>query len=55
MATGVLQAMGLNAEQLKKAEASWVELDAQAAEASKKAAEARAKGEAAKKAALQPK
>ena len=51
MATGVLQAMGLNAEQLKKAQESWAPLVAQATEASKKAAEAKAKADAAKKAA----
>ena len=51
MATGVLQAMGLNAEQLKKAQESWTTLEAAAAEAAKKAAEAKAKADAAKKAA----
>ena len=51
MATGVLQAMGLNSEQLKKAQDAWVPLEAQAAESAKKAAEAKAKADAAKKAA----
>ncbi len=49
MATGVLMALGLDSEQIKKAREAWVPLEAQAAEAARKAAEARA--EAAKKAA----
>jgi lysophospholipase L1-like esterase len=53
MAIGVLQAFGLNAAQIEKAKASWVPLEAAAAEAAKKAAEAKAaaakaKAEAAK-------
>lgn len=51
MATGVLKAFGLNAAQLKKAEAAWVPLEAEAVEAAKKAAEAKAAKIAAEKAA----
>jgi lysophospholipase L1-like esterase len=46
MALGLLQAFGLNAAQLEKAKAAWPALDAQAAEAAKKAAEARKKADA---------
>ena len=48
MATGVLQAFGLDAAQLKKAQAAWAPLVVQAEEAAKKAAEAKAKAAAAK-------
>lgn len=48
MATGVLTAMGLDAAQLKKAEAAWAPLIEKAADAAKKAAEAKAKAAAAK-------
>jgi lysophospholipase L1-like esterase len=48
MATGVLQAFGLDATQIKKAQEAWVPLEAQAAEAAKKAAEAKAKADAEK-------
>ncbi len=47
MATGVLQALGLDAEQMKKAEASWVPLEVKAEAAAKAAAEARAAKKAA--------
>ena len=48
MAIGVLQALGLNAAEIEKAKASWVPLEAAAAEAAKKAAEARAAADKAK-------
>ena len=48
MAIGVLQAFGLNATELDKAKASWPALEALAAEAAKKQAEARAKAAAEK-------
>jgi lysophospholipase L1-like esterase len=48
MATGVLQALGLDAAEIKKAEAAWAPLEAQAAETAKKAAEAKAKAAAEK-------
>ena len=48
MAIGVLQALGLNAAELEKAKATWVPLEAAAAEAAKKAAEARAAADKAK-------
>ncbi|HEY3899698.1 MAG TPA: GDSL-type esterase/lipase family protein [Chthoniobacter sp.] len=51
MATGVLQAFGLDAAQIKKAEEAWVPLEALAAENAKKAAEAKAKAAAEKAAA----
>ena len=54
MAAGVLQALGLDAEQLKKAQAAWAPLEAEAAEAARKAAEAKAKA-AAEKAGAAPK
>lgn len=54
MATGVLQAFGFDATQLKKAEAAWGTLEAQAVEDAKKAAEAKAKAAAAKAAAATP-
>jgi len=53
MATGVLQAFGFNAAQLKKAEAAWVPMVAQAADEAKKVAEAKAKA-AAERAAAKP-
>ena len=53
MAIGVLQAFGLNAAEIEKAKASWPALEAAAAEAAKKAAEARAKADAEKKAAAE--
>ncbi|MEI6534499.1 MAG: GDSL-type esterase/lipase family protein [Verrucomicrobiaceae bacterium] len=51
MATGVLQALGLNAAELEKAKASWQSIEATAQEAAKKAAEAKAKAAAEKAAA----
>ena len=48
MAIGVLQAFGLNAAELEKAKASWAPLEAAAAEAAKKQAEARAAADKAK-------
>ena len=48
MATGVLQAFGLDAAQMEKAKASWPALEAAAAEAAKKAADAKAADAAAK-------
>ena len=48
MATGVLQAFGLSAAQLKKAEDAWAPLIVQSEEAAKKAAEAKAKAAAEK-------
>lgn len=51
MARGVLQAFGFDAAQIKKAEAAWQPLEAQAAEEAKKAAEAKAKAAAEKAAA----
>lgn len=54
MATGILQAFGFDAAQLKKAEAAWAPMEAQAAEDAKKAAEAKAKAAAAKAAAATP-
>jgi hypothetical protein len=51
MATGILQAFGLDAAQLKKAEEAWVPMEAQAAEDKKKSDEARAKAAAEKAAA----
>jgi lysophospholipase L1-like esterase len=51
MATGVLQAFGLDAAQLKKAQEAWVPMEAQAAEDKKKGDEARAKSAAEKAAA----
>ncbi len=48
MATGVLQAFGLNAAQIEKARASWPALEAAAAEAAKKAADAKAAAAATK-------
>jgi len=53
MATGLLQAFGFDAQQLKKAEAAWAPLEAQAVENAKKAAEAKA-AKAAAKAATTP-
>jgi lysophospholipase L1-like esterase len=53
MARGVLQAFGLNAAQIAKAEAAWIPLEAQAEEAAKKAAEAKAKAAADKAAAAE--
>jgi lysophospholipase L1-like esterase len=50
MATGILQAFGLDAAQLKKAQEAWAPMEAQAVEDKKKADEARAK-QAAEKAA----
>jgi len=50
MATGVLMALGLDSAQMKKAQEAWVPLEAQAAEAAKQTAEAKAKADAAKKA-----
>ena len=44
----VLQALGLNAAELEKAKATWVPLEAAAAEAAKKAAEGRAAADKAK-------
>ncbi len=46
MATGVLQAFGLNAAQIKKAEAAWVPIEKLAAETAHRAAEAKAKADA---------
>jgi lysophospholipase L1-like esterase len=54
MATGVLQAFGFDAAQIKKAEAAWVPMEAQAAEEAKKVAEAKAKAAAEKAAAAKP-
>ena len=54
MATGVLRAFGFDAAQIKKAEAAWVPLEAQAAEEAKKVAEAKAKAAADKAAAAKP-
>jgi lysophospholipase L1-like esterase len=51
MATGVLQAFGLDAAQIKKAQEAWVPMEAQASADAKKAAEARAKAAAEKAAA----
>lgn len=51
MARGILQAFGLDAAQLKKAEVAWVPMETQAAEDAKKAAEAKAKAAAEKAAA----
>ena len=51
MARGVLQAFGLDAAQLKKAEVAWMPMETQAAEDAKKAAEAKAKAAAEKAAA----
>jgi lysophospholipase L1-like esterase len=51
MATGVLKAFGFDAAQIKKAEAVWAPLEAQAAEETKKVAEARARAAADKAAA----
>ncbi|MEA3207219.1 MAG: acyl-CoA thioesterase [Chthoniobacter sp.] len=51
MATGVLEALGLSAAEMKKAQESWAPLEVQAQEAAKKAAEAKAKADEAKKAA----
>ena len=48
MAIGVLQAFGLNAAELEKAKASWAPLEAAAAEAAKKQAEARVAADKAK-------
>ncbi len=48
MAAGVLQAFGLDAAQIKKAQESWAPLEVLAAETAKKAAEAKAKAEAEK-------
>ncbi|MDR3404203.1 MAG: GDSL-type esterase/lipase family protein [Chthoniobacter sp.] len=54
MATGVLQAFGFDAAQIKKAAAAWVPMEAQAAEEAKKVAEAKAKAAAEKAAAAKP-
>jgi hypothetical protein len=51
MATGVLQAFGLDAAQIKKAQDAWAPLEAQAIEDADKAAEAKAKAAAEKAAA----
>ncbi len=51
MARGVLQAFGLDAAQIKKAEVAWVPMETQAAEEAKKAADAKAKAAAEKAAA----
>jgi lysophospholipase L1-like esterase len=51
MATGILQAFGLDAAQIKKAQEAWVPMEAQAAEDKKKGDEARAKAAAEKAAA----
>ena len=51
MARGVLQAFGLNAAELQKAEASWAPLALQAEEAAKAAAAAKAAKAAAEAAA----
>jgi hypothetical protein len=51
MATGVLQAFGLDAAELKKAQEAWVPLEAQAAEEAAKVAKAAAAKAAATKAA----
>jgi lysophospholipase L1-like esterase len=51
MATGVLQAFGLDAAQIKKAQEAWVPMETQASADAKKAAEARAKAAAEKAAA----
>ncbi len=51
MATGMLQAFGLDAAQMKKAEEAWLPLETKAAEEAKKAAEAKAKAAAEKAAA----
>jgi hypothetical protein len=51
MARGILRAFGLDAAQIKKAEAAWVPMETQAAEDAKKAAEAKAKAAAEKAAA----
>jgi hypothetical protein len=48
MATGVLQAFGFDAAQIKKAEEAWAPLEVQAAEEAKKADEAKAKAAAEK-------
>ncbi|MFZ2278013.1 MAG: GDSL-type esterase/lipase family protein [Prosthecobacter sp.] len=50
MAVGVLQALGLNADELDKAKASWPPLEAASIMAAQKAAEAKAKAAAEKKA-----
>lgn len=56
MAIGVLKALGLNEAELDKAKASWPALEAMAAEAAKKQAEAKAKAAAEKaKGTLAPK
>ncbi len=51
MATGVLQAFGFDAGQIKKAEAAWTPMIAQAADEAKRVAEAKAKAAAEKAAA----
>jgi lysophospholipase L1-like esterase len=48
MATGVLQALGLNTAELAKAKTAWAPLDAQAAEFARKQADARKKADAEK-------
>lgn len=48
MATGVLKALGMNDAELKKAQAAWQPLEAQAADIAQKQAEARAKAAAEK-------
>jgi lysophospholipase L1-like esterase len=48
MATGVLQAFGFDAAQIKKAQQAWAPLEAQAAEETRKVSEAKAKAAAEK-------
>ena len=54
MATGVLQAFGFDAAQIKKAQEAWAPLIVQAEEEAKKVAEAKAKAAAEKAAAVKP-
>lgn len=51
MATGVMQAFGFDAAQIKKAQEAWVPMEVQAAEEAKRIAEAKAKAAAEKAAA----
>lgn len=50
MATGVLQAFGLNTAEIKKAEEAWVPIETLAAETAQRAAEAKAKADAGREA-----